>query len=180
MQDALSSIFELGPKTFEVVLRCVIVYGFLLIAFRLSGKREMGQMTPFDLVLILLISNSVQNAMVGEHTSVTAGILAAATLFAANLIAGRIRAKHPTVRKLLEGSPTVLIRDGKVVTDGLRRESIAVEELEAAVREHGLERIEDVDLAMLEIDGSISVLKFDGSRAQRTRRRFRALRDKPM
>jgi len=168
-----TDVLDLSPDVLEVVLRCVIVYGFLLLAFRLSGKRELGQMTPFDLVLILVISNSVQNAMVGEHTSVTAGVLAAATLFVLNAAVGAMRQHSRRAQSILEGHPTVLVRDGRPLDESLRRERISGEELAAAVREHGIADVGDVDLAMLEVDGSISVLRLDGDRAHRTRRRFR-------
>jgi len=180
MDNAWAKMFDFGPQILEVVIRCVLVYGFLLVAFRLAGKRELGQMTPFDLVLILVISNSVQNAMVGEHQSVTAGLLAAATLFALNMVVGAVRGSSHRAQALLEGTPTALIKDGEALVANLRHEGISREELEAAVREHGLAEIADVDLAMLEIDGSISVIRFEGESARRTRRRFRALKTRPM
>lgn len=171
-----TGLFDFSPSVLEVVLRCVIVYGFLLLAFRLSGKRELGQMTPFDLVLVLVISNSVQNAMVGEHQSVTAGVLAAATLFVLNAVVGIIKQRSRRAQAILEGNPTVLVRNGKPLTESLRRERISDGELAAAVREHGIADVADVDLAMLEVDGSISVLRLDGDQAHRTRRRFRQVR----
>ncbi len=180
MQGAAAGMFDFGPNVLEVIARCVIIYGFLLIAFRVAGKRELGQMTPFDLVLILVISNAVQNAMVGAHTSVTAGLLAAATLFVLNMVVGVLKQSSRRAQTLLEGTPTVLIKDGTPVTASLQQEGISHEELATAVREHGFADVSDVDLAMLEIDGSISAIKLEGDRAHRTRRRFRALKDRPL
>jgi uncharacterized membrane protein YcaP (DUF421 family) len=180
MPDSFSAMFDFGPHVLEVIVRCIVIYGFLVIAFRLAGKRELGQMTPFDLVLILVISNSVQNAMVGTHTSVTAGLLAAATLFALNLGVGALKQSSDRARMVLEGTPTVLARDGKPLLASLERESISEAELEAAVREHGYASVADVDLAVLEIDGSISVIHLEDDRARRTRKRFRALKSRPL
>jgi uncharacterized membrane protein YcaP (DUF421 family) len=180
MSDGLAAMFDFGPQVLEVIVRCIVIYGFLVVAFRLAGKRELGQMTPFDLVLILVISNSVQNAMVGTHTSVTAGLLAAATLFGLNLALGTLKQFSDKARVLLEGTPTVLVRDGKPLPGSLARESISEAELEAAIREHGYATVAEVDLAVLEIDGSISVLRFQGETARRTRKHFRALRNRPL
>jgi uncharacterized membrane protein YcaP (DUF421 family) len=142
----------------DVVFRSVVVYLFIVIAIRIFGKREISQLSVIDLVFILLISNSVQNAMVGPSTSLEAGIIAAATLFAINRILGYLiyRSKH--VSSFLTGSPTMLIYHGKVLKHHLDQTEISMDELEAAVREHGVATVGDVDLAVLEADGNISVL----------------------
>ena len=158
----------------EIVLRSAIVYFVILIGIRLSGKREVGQMTPFDLALLLLISNAVQNAMTGPDTSVTGGIVAAVTLLVLNGIMTQIVWKNRKMRKFVEGSPTLLIRHGKVIEEHLAKEKVTVDALTQALREHGVASVSDVSVAVLEIDGSISVLKNDEvPSAERPHRHFR-------
>ena len=145
----------------EIVLRVAIVYIVILIGIRLSGKREIAQMTPIDLVLLLLIANAVQNAMTGPDTSVIGGLVAAGTLLLLNVVFSRLLWKHKTLRHFVEGIPTVLIHNGKILHANLDKEKISSEELQQALREHGVADVADVSVAMLEIDGSISVLKKD-------------------
>ena len=145
----------------QITLRTFLVYCAVLVGMRLCCKREVGQMTPFDLVLLLLIANAVQNAMTGPDTSVTGGIVAAATLFAGNFLVRRLAWSSGAARKWIEGIPTLLIHDGKILQVHLDKEQITQGELLQALREHSVEKIEEVHLAMLEIDGSISVLKKD-------------------
>ena len=142
----------------EIALRAAIIYLVVLVGIRLFGKREVGQMTPFDLVLLLLIANAVQNAMTGPDTSVTGGLVAAGTLLTLNLLITNIVYRYKKARHLLEGIPTLLIHSGKIIKKNLAKEKITPEALHQALREHGIEKIEDVKLAVLEIDGSISVL----------------------
>jgi len=160
-----------------IALRTAIIYVIILVGIRLTGKREVGQMTPFDLVLLLLIANAVQNAMTGPDTSVTGGLVAAVTLLALNKATGYIVWKNHTARRVVEGIPTLLIRDGKILQVNLDRERMRREDLEQSLREHGVETVEEVHLAMLEIDGSISVLKHDDvSKEMKPHRRIRLLR----
>jgi uncharacterized membrane protein YcaP (DUF421 family) len=176
------TVFDWNIELLEVVLRTGVVYLFLLAGMRLAGKRELGQLTPFDLVLLLTISNAVQNAMVGEHVSVTAGMVAATTLLVLNYTVSAVTYRSKGVRWLVEGTPTVLITNGHVVEAGLRHERLTREELEAAVREHGLESTDEVDLALMEVDGTISVIKYEDtnrSDRRRSRRGFRQLKQKP-
>ncbi|MBK9249281.1 MAG: DUF421 domain-containing protein [Ignavibacteria bacterium] len=142
----------------EIVGRCVIVYLFMIMAIRISGKTELAQLSVIDLVLILLISNSVQNAMVGSDTSLLGGLTAAAALFVINTLLkfGLFRSKK--LRGLLQGEPLLLIYQGKINEKNLSIAQIPTSELEAACREHGVEKIEDVNLALLESDGNISIL----------------------
>lgn len=142
----------------EIVLRTVVVYLVILVGLRLSGKREIGQMTVFDLVVLLLIANAVQNAMVGPDTSLTGGILAAVVLLIANAGLARLRLRSPRLKQWVEGSPTLLVLHGEVLPDHLRREGLDEETLETALREHGVADLTDVEMAVLEIDGSISVV----------------------
>ena len=143
----------------EIILRTGIIYVVVLVGLRLTGKREVGQMTPFDLVLLLLIANAVQNAMTGPDTSVTGGIIAAATLLVLNMIVTRLVFLNRKVREVVEGSPTLLIRHGKILQENLDKEQIPAESLRQALREHSVSNVRDVNIAVLEVDGSISVLK---------------------
>ena len=154
-------MWNFSLQLLEIILRVVIIYGVVLIGLRLTGKREVGQMTPFDLVLLLLISNAVQNAMTGPDTSVTGGLVAALTLLLLNALVSRLGWKSRSLRRLIAGSPTLLIYKGNMIRDHLLRERITPEELQQALREHGVATVADVYMATLEIDGAISVLKND-------------------
>ena len=142
----------------EVILRSVAVYVFIVVAIRLFGKKELAQLSVIDLVFILLISNSVQNAMVGSETGLLAGLAAAATLFAVNFLLKYFLFSSERFSKLVQGEAVMLIHEGKVLYQNLRKEKLTMEELEASVREHGVKSIEEVDLAVLEVDGNISIL----------------------
>lgn len=146
---------------FEIALRTGLIYVVLLVGIRLTGKREVGQMTPFDLALLLLISNAVQNAMTGPDTSVLGGVIAAVTLLVLNVLVTRLAWRSKKARTLIEGSPTLLVRNGQVLQEHLAKEQVTVESLHQALREHGIANLADVSLAVLEIDGAISVLKND-------------------
>jgi uncharacterized membrane protein YcaP (DUF421 family) len=152
-------IFDLS--LLEVVLRTIIIYVVVLVGIRLTGKREVGQMASFDLVLLLLLANAVQNAMTGPDTSITGGFVAAGTLLVFNAIITRLSSRSHVLRTALEGTPTVLIQKGEMIKVNMQKEHIAREELEQVLREHGILSIGDVGLAMLEVDGSVSVLKMD-------------------
>ena len=141
-----------------IVLRTLVVYLFILAAFRVSGKREVGQLAPFDFALILLIANSVQNAMVGPDTSLVGGLVAAAVLLAANLALGRLASRNRKVERLLRGQARILVNRGHVHQEALRAESISHEEVLQALRESGCPTLGDCRLAVLEVDGSISVI----------------------
>ncbi|MBI3698744.1 MAG: DUF421 domain-containing protein [Acidobacteria bacterium] len=161
----------------DIVFRSAVVYAFVLAGLRLTGKREVGQLTPFDLVLLLLISNAVQNAMVGPSTSLAGGLAAAATLLALNLVVSRLVARGGRLARALRGSPTMLVHDGKLIPEHLRREGLTLDDLTQAFREHGVGEVSDVHLAVLEVDGSISVLRNeDLKEPAHHRRRVRILR----
>ena len=145
----------------EVALRTLIIYALVLTGIRLTGKREVGQMASYELVLILLLANAVQNAMTGPDTSLTGGIVGACTLLIANAIITRVSSRSRKLRALIEGTPTVLILHGKVINKNMEKENIAHEELEQTLREHGVSTSVDVGIAVLEVDGSISILKKD-------------------
>jgi len=145
----------------QIALRTGVIYLVVLIGVRLSGKREVGQMTPFDLTLLLLLSNSVQNAMTGPDTSLIGGVIAATTLLVLNYLIGTLSGVNRKFRRLVEGEPSLLIHDGKPIEIHMARERVSMDELERAVREHGIAKCSDVALAVLEVDVSISCLKYD-------------------
>jgi uncharacterized membrane protein YcaP (DUF421 family) len=145
----------------EIIARTAIVYAVVLIGVRLSGKREVGQMTPFDLTLLLLISNSVQNAMTGPDTSVFGGVAAAATLLILNYVIAELSGGNRRFRKLIQGQPTLLVHDGEVLSAHMAKEHVSMDELQRALREHSIASYHDVALAVLEVDGSISCLKYE-------------------
>jgi uncharacterized membrane protein YcaP (DUF421 family) len=148
-------------QVLEKIIRPLIVYFFLLIAFRLAGKRELGQMTPFDLIVLLTISNVLQNAMIGPDNSLTGGLIGGLTLFVANGLIGRLTLHFPRIARLLEGKPTPLIEDGRILTKNLRREVMTRSELERAIRKHDLDPGADLPLikrALLEQDGTVTIL----------------------
>jgi uncharacterized membrane protein YcaP (DUF421 family) len=145
----------------EIALRTAAIYVVVLLGVRLSGKREVGQMTPFDLTLLLLISNAVQNAMTGPDTSLLGGVVAAATLLIINYFVAELSGGNRRFRKLVEGQPSLLIHDGQIISAHMAKEHVSMDELERALREHGISSYHDVALAVLEVDGSISCLKYD-------------------
>jgi uncharacterized membrane protein YcaP (DUF421 family) len=147
----------------DIVLRTAGVYVIILLGLRLAGKREIGQMTVFDLVVLLLLANAVQNAMVGPDTSLVGGLLAAIVLLVLNALVARLRLRWPVLRRVVEGSPTLLVLHGEVLTEHLKRERLDEETLEAALREHGVGDLSEVEMAVLEIDGSISVVPVGGT-----------------
>lgn len=173
----VASMWIFDRALLEIAMRAAIIYVFVLIGIRLSGKREVGQMTIFDLVLLLLIANAVQNAMTGPDTSVTGGMVAAAALLAANALVTRLVWRYRRFRRFVEGTPTLLIHDGRVLTANLARERVTSDELHQALREHGIVGAAEVQLAVLELDGAISVLRRDEMpREARPHHRIRFLR----
>jgi uncharacterized membrane protein YcaP (DUF421 family) len=151
----------LEVQRLEKIVRPLVVYFFLLIAFRLVGKRELGQMTPFDLIILLTISNVLQNAMIGPDNSLTGGLIGGLTLFCANGLIGRLTLRFPGLERLFEGKPTVLIEEGRTLMRNLRREVMTSGELERATRKHDLDPECDLPLikrALLEQDGTVTII----------------------
>src|SRR5579885_3003894 len=122
----------------EIAMRTAVVYAVVLIGVRLSGKREVGQMTPFDLTLLLLISNSVQNAMTGSDTSLIGGIVAATTLLLMNYLIAEFSGANRRFRKFVQGQPSLLVHDGQIILSHMAKEHVSMDELERAMREHGV------------------------------------------
>jgi uncharacterized membrane protein YcaP (DUF421 family) len=145
----------------EIVVRSTAVYVVVLAGVRLSGKREVGQMTPFDLTLLLLISNAVQNAMTGPDTSLLGGVAAACTLLLLNYVVAEVSGGNRRFRRFIQGQPSLLIHDGTIIQSHMAKEHVSMDELHRALREHGIASCHDVALAVLEVDGSISCLKYD-------------------
>ena len=147
----------------EKLLRSVAVYLFLLVAFRLTGKRQVGQLTPFDLVLLLLISNVVQNAVIGNDNSLGGGLLGAVAILALNRLVVEITYRSKRLRRLLEATPTILVHNGKVWQANLARERVTMDDLLAALRRNGVADVAHVRVAVLEENGGISVIPHAGS-----------------
>ncbi|MBG6187566.1 DUF421 domain-containing protein [Flavobacterium sp. CAN_S2] len=143
---------------FAIILRSSAVYFFMVIALRLFGKKELSQLNTADVILILLISNSVQNAMVGNDTSLWGGLAAASVLFTINFILKKLMFKYPKFSDFMQEKPEILIHDGNLDFKTLSKLNITSDELKEAMREHGIEYFKDVKLAMLEIDGNISII----------------------
>lgn len=170
------AFFPGGHVLLQIVLRTGVIYLLVLIGVRLSGKREVGQMTPFDLTFLLLLSNSVQNAMTGPDTSLAGGVIAAGTLLVLNYFVAEASGANRRFRRLIQGQPTLLIHDGKTIESHMAKEHVSVDELQRALREHGIGTIDQTALAVLEVDGSISCLKYDEIKQEASthlaRRRF--------
>jgi uncharacterized membrane protein YcaP (DUF421 family) len=145
----------------EKVLRSVAVYLFLVAALRLGGKRELAQLNTFDLVVLLLLSNTVQNAIIGNDDSLSGGAFGAAVLLTVNYMVVRLGFRHPAVARVLEGTPTALVDGGRTLDVNLRRYLISKEELLAAVRRQGARGLEDVDAVVLEANGTLTVEQYD-------------------
>ncbi len=144
-----------------IAFSSAMVYLFIIVAIRLFGKKELAQLSIIDLVFILLISNAVQNAMVGANTTLLGGLCAAATLFMLNFLLKRLMYRFPSLSGIVQGSAIMLIYQGKVLDSNLVKARISVNEIEEAAREHGVASLTEVDLAVLEVDGNISILSND-------------------
>jgi len=148
----------LNNQYFQIVCSSLVIYLFIIIAFRVLGKKELSQLSVVDLVFILLISNAVQNAMVGSNTTLAGGLVAAAALFIANFIFKQLMYRFPRLDNIIEGESLMLIYDGKLNVKNAAKARITYQEIMEILREHGVSSIEQVDLAVLEVDGNISVL----------------------
>lgn len=145
----------------SIILSSTAVYLFIVIAIRLFGKTEIAQLSVADLVFILLISNAVQNAMVGPDTSLMGGLVAAATLFLINAVFKECMYRLPWFGRVMQGDSLMLVYQGKVNDANMRKAKLTTNELLEAIREHGVAKVSDVNLAVLEVDGNISVLSND-------------------
>jgi uncharacterized membrane protein YcaP (DUF421 family) len=158
MHSIWKDMFVLGLPILEKILRPVVVYAFLVISLRLSGKRELVQLNPFDLVVLLTLSNTVQNAIIGDDNSVTGGIIGATSLLAINYLVVRFLYNHRTLDQLVEGKADVLIENGKVRTEHLKRELITMQQLLAAARKQGFDDLSEVQQCVLEPGGTLTFI----------------------
>jgi len=166
----MSGLWRLGEPAVLLAVRCAAIYLVLLFGLRLFGKREIGQFTLFDLVFVLLVANAVQPAMTGPDTSLLGGLVIIATLLVLNFAISWLRLNNEFFRHLVEPSSTVVARDGHWLDAELKRQFVTPEECEAALREHGVEKVKDTTLVVLEADGSLSVVTKEGINARRRRR----------
>ncbi|HEX5503913.1 MAG TPA: YetF domain-containing protein [Thermomicrobiales bacterium] len=158
-----------------IAAKTALIYVFVLVGLRLLGTRELGQMSAYDLVLVVVIANAVQNALVGGDTTLVGGIVSALTLLALNRLFTWLLDRFPALEREMVGEPVVLVSDGLPCWDRLRREGVTREELMAGLREHGVASLDEIRLAVLEVDGTISVVPRE-ARVHRTHRRYRGLR----
>ena len=149
-------MFHLGLPVLEKVLRPLFVYAFLVVGLRLAGKRELAQLNPFDLVVLLTLSNTVQNAIIGDDNSVTGGIIGATTLLLVNYLVVRFLYGHERLERLVEGEPDVLIDGGQIRFDRLRKELVTLPELESAAHKQGFNSLDEVERAVLEPGGTLA------------------------
>jgi len=154
--DIWKDMFVLGLPLAEKILRPIIVYMFLVVSLRLSGKRELVQLNPFDLVVLLTLSNTVQNAIIGDDNSVSGGLIGATSLLLINYLVVRFLYSHNKLEQIVEGQPDVLIENGKVRASRLKKELITTAQLEAAARKQGFDSLADVDKCILEPSGTLS------------------------
>ncbi len=161
----------INSSYFHIVVSTLAVYLFIVIAIRLFGKKELAQLSVVDLVFILLISNAVQNAMVGPDATLSGGLVAATTLFVVNYVFKYLQYRYPKFGKVIQGDATMLIYKGKMIESHMKKARISADELMEAVREHGVATVAEVDLAIMEVDGSISVLTDKYQRKTNKRRK---------
>ena len=176
MHQIFLDIFRPDISILEKIIRPILVYVFLIIGLRLAGKRELAQLNPFDLIVLLTLSNTVQNAIIGNDNSVTGGVIGATTLLAVNYFVVRFLYGHERWEQVIEGKADVLVENGKINHANLKRELLTVAELETAAHRQGFASLKDVDRAVLEIGGTISFVAHtpspDVSRHQELLTRF--------
>jgi uncharacterized membrane protein YcaP (DUF421 family) len=151
----LTDMFVLGLPIAEKVLRPIVVYAFLIVGLRLAGKRELAQLNPFDLVVLLTLSNTVQNAIIGDDNSVTGGVIGAATLLLVNHYVVKYLYNHETLEHLIEGDPDVLIDGGEIKMERLKKELMTLGDLETAAHKQGFASLDEVERAILDPGGTI-------------------------
>lgn len=151
-----TNLFVPGVSIAEKVVRSVLVYGFLIVLLRVAGKRTLGQLTSFDLVVLLLLSNTVQNAIIGNDNSLIGGLLGAVVLIAANYVVVRLLYQHKKLDRVVEGSTTILMHHGKFLDENMKHNLVTQSELESAARKQGIGRMSDVRVARLETEGALT------------------------
>jgi uncharacterized membrane protein YcaP (DUF421 family) len=169
-------MWQLAVPPIEIVVRTTIIYLLFLVSLRISGKRQLGQFTLFDIALVLLAANALQPAMTGPDQSLTGGVIIIVTIFTLNRLVAEARLRIPVVQRLLEFKPTIIGRDGHWLKEQLDKQGLDLDDVQAALREHGLVRVEQMKLAVHEEDGSISIVPAEGEdnpEARRRRRRYK-------
>ena len=158
MHDTWRDMFVMGLPLLEKILRPIIIYAFLVVSLRLSGKRELVQLNPFDLVVLLTLSNTVQNAIIGDDNSVLGGVIGATSLLVTNYLVVRFLYDHRKLDQMVEGRADVLVENGKVRTQHLKKELITMAQLEAAARKQGFGSLCEVEQCVLEPGGTLTFL----------------------
>lgn len=177
MQDWLKTVFNTPTPMGALLIagKTAVVYLFLVGGLRLLGKRQLGQMNLYDLVLIIVLANAVQNAMVGDDNTLVGGLIAATTLLILSRIFALLISRSPAIERVMVGEPVLIVTDGKAIRPAMLREGVTDDQLAAAMREHGLDQIGDVQMAILEVDGTISIVP-QTSTVHRSRRHYKGLR----
>jgi len=177
LPHVLADVFNSPPPIGLLIIaaKTTVIYIFLVTGLRLLGKRELGQMNIYDLVLMIVLANAVQNAMVGTDSSLVGGIVAATTLLIMNRLFALAMLRSKKLERLMVGGPILILNHGHLLQDRMQKEGITHEQVMAALREHGLDKPEEVRMCVLEVDGTISVVP-QGATVHRTRRHYRALR----
>ncbi len=177
MNEWLKQVFDHPDARGSLIIaaKTLVIYLFLIIGLRLLGKRELGQMNIFDLVLIIVLGNAVQNAMMNNDNSLVGGLIAATVLLIVNRIFNTILQRSKKAERLMVGQPMLILNEGTIITPHMQREGVTHDQLMTALREHGLTRLDQARMCVLEVDGSISVVPQD-SEVLKTRRHFKALR----
>lgn len=160
----MNDLFQLSAPWWHFVLRALVIYLMVMLLVRISGKRAVGQFTPFDLVLLILIGNAVQNGLNGGDSSMSGAAILAVCLIALNYLAAWLSSRSPVARRLIEGVPTVLAKDGHIYQDVLRRELVSKADFHEAMRQAGCRDVADIRLATLETDGHITLLIDDSGK----------------
>jgi uncharacterized membrane protein YcaP (DUF421 family) len=170
MDTIWNHLFLLTIPVLEKIIRPLLVYLFLIIGLRLAGKRELAQLNPFDLVVLLTISNTVQNAIIGEDSTLIGGVIGATTLLAANFIVVRLIHKYPRLEGMMEGRVDLLIKNGKVLPERLKKESIDIAELETAARKQGYSALHEIESASIDQNGNIVFIPHPNIREDKNHR----------
>ncbi|MHB8510720.1 MAG: DUF421 domain-containing protein [Actinomycetota bacterium] len=159
----------------EIAIKTAIVYVFLIIGLRLLGKRELGQMSVYDLVMIIILGNAVQNAMINADNTLIGGVIAASVLLVLNRLFNTIIARSKRIEHAMVGEPVLLVHNGALIRRNMLREGVTIDQVMAALREHGMTDLAEVRVAVLEVDGTISVVSSTAP-ALKTRRHYRGVR----
>jgi uncharacterized membrane protein YcaP (DUF421 family) len=158
MDALLHDLFHPDVSLLEKIIRPILVYLFLIVSLRLAGKRELAQLNPFDLVVLMTLSNTVQNAIIGNDNSLLGGLVGAATLLGINYVVVRFLYTHETIDRLVEGSPDILIENGELRTEKLKKELITIHELEEAAHKQGFSSLDEIERGILESGGTLTFI----------------------